>query len=225
MSPRTPRLKPDVDVDVPELPLAWRTPPGWAAPVLAEPLQLLNDHAHLERKAATNALELLGRWPRRVDLDNAPPEVDRWVHVLTSIAQDELRHLAQVLRILHRRGGHMTRAHENPYAADLRSEVQRGASEVQLHDRLMVCALIELRSCERFQLLAADDRDTELQSLYASLERSERGHYTAFLELARLLPTVGRETDERFARWLTREGEIARSQPAGARMHAGVVSP
>ena len=209
---------------VAELPLCWRTPAGWPASVLAQPLELLNDHAHLERKAATNALELLGRWPRRVDLDKASPEVDRWVHVLTSIAQDELRHLAQVLRILHRRGGHMTRAHENPYAAALRAEVRRGDVERELHDRLMVCALIELRSCERFQLLAADVGDPELQGLYAGLERSERGHYTAFLELARLLPTLGRETDACFEDWLTREGVIASVQPAGVRMHAGMVS-
>jgi tRNA-(ms[2]io[6]A)-hydroxylase len=194
----------------------------WAAVVLAAPCELLNDHAHLERKASSNALDLLGRWPHRVELDEAPPEVDRWVHVLTSIAQDELRHLAQVLRILHRRGGHMTRAHENPYAAALHAHVRRGVGEVELHDRLMVSALIELRSCERFELLAAHASDEELRTLYDGLQRSERGHYKAFLDLARLLPTQGKETDANFATWLGREGEIMRLQPAGVRMHAGV---
>ena len=72
-----------------DLPLRYITPPGWAADVLNDPIALLNDHAHLEKKAASNALELLSRWPAA-----EPPET--WVSTLTAIASDEAVHLRQV---------------------------------------------------------------------------------------------------------------------------------
>ena len=81
-----------------KLPLRYHTPPAWAAAVLSQPLELLNDHAHLEKKAATNALELLNRWP-----EPNPPE--NWVTAMTAVARDEVDHLAVVTRLLARRGG------------------------------------------------------------------------------------------------------------------------
>src|SRR6185369_8211374 len=92
-----------------QLPLKYRTPGSWAVGVLARPLELLNDHAHLEKKAATNALELLNRWP-----EPAPPE--NWVAAMTAVARDEVEHLATVSRLLSRRGGRLTKSHSNPYA-------------------------------------------------------------------------------------------------------------
>jgi tRNA-(ms[2]io[6]A)-hydroxylase len=62
-----------------DLPLRYDTPDDWAAQVLSRPLELLNDHAHLEKKAATNALELLNRWP-----EPNPPE--NWVTAMTASA-------------------------------------------------------------------------------------------------------------------------------------------
>ena len=81
-----------------KLPLRYTTSPAWAAGVLMEPLALLNDHAHLEKKAAGNALELLNRWP-----EPNPPE--NWVTAMTAVARDEVDHLAVVTRLLARRGG------------------------------------------------------------------------------------------------------------------------
>src|SRR4051794_858931 len=92
-----------------DLPLRYRTPAHWALHVLARPLELLNDHAHLERKAATNALELLNRWP-----EPNPPE--NWVAAMTAVARDEVEHLATVSRLLARRGGRLTKSHANPHA-------------------------------------------------------------------------------------------------------------
>src|SRR6202007_2157123 len=80
-----------------ELPLLSRTPDGWAAMALRDPLALLSDHAYLEKKAAANALELLNRWP-----EPSPPE--SWVAAMTAIARDEVEHLATVCRLLARRG-------------------------------------------------------------------------------------------------------------------------
>src|SRR4051794_35744765 len=99
-----------------ELPLLYQTPAIWASQVLADPLALLNDHAHLEKKAATNALALLHRWP-----EPTPPE--NWVAAMTAVARDEVEHLAVVCRLLARRGGTLTKSHANAYASDLHNLV------------------------------------------------------------------------------------------------------
>src|SRR5256885_86660 len=161
-----------------QLPLKYVTPATWAQAVLTRPLELLNDHAHLEKKAATNALELLNRWP-----EPAPPE--NWVAAMTAVARDEVEHLAVVSRLLARRGGRLTKSHSNPYASALHKLVRRGQGTSELVDRLMISSLIEARSCERFALLGeACDEDKELKKLYAGLWASEHGHYKTFIQLA-----------------------------------------
>jgi tRNA-(ms[2]io[6]A)-hydroxylase len=183
--------------------------------VLTEPLALLNDHAHLEKKAAANALDLLNRWP-----EPNPPE--NWVTAMTAVARDEVEHLAVVTRILARRGGRLTKRHGNAYAADLHKQVRRGRGPEELIDRLMISALIEARSCERFALLGdAIEGDAELQKLYRGLRASEHGHYLTFIQLAKhLLPA-----DVVAARWgemLDAEAAIIQKQPPGPRMHSAV---
>src|SRR2546421_5651352 len=111
-----------------ELALRYNTPSAWAADVLRRPLELLNDHAHLEKKAATNALELLNRFP-----EPNPPE--NWVAAMTAISKDEVEHLSTVTRLLARRGGRLTRQHSNPYAARLRDSVRKGQGPAELVDR------------------------------------------------------------------------------------------
>src|SRR5690349_21471268 len=101
------------------LPLQYMTPSSWAGHALQRPLELLNDHAHLEKKAATNALELLNRWP-----EPAPPE--NWVAAMTAVARDEVDHLATVCRLLARRGGRLTKSHSNPYASALHALIRKG---------------------------------------------------------------------------------------------------
>src|SRR3984957_6391612 len=145
-----------------DLPLKYLTPSAWATAVLDKPLELLNDHAHLEKKAATNALELVNRYP-------VPTPPENWVVAMTAIARDEVEHLAVVCRLLARRGARLTRQHSNPYASALRNLVRMGAGTGELIDRLMVSALIEARSCERFKLLAEACTDTELAKLYRGL--------------------------------------------------------
>lgn len=197
-----------------ELPLRWQTPDSWAEQALREPLVLLNDHAWLEKKAASNALELLNRWP-----EPNPPE--NWVAAMTAIARDEVEHLAVVVRLLARRGGRLTRTNVNRYAASLRELVRLGKGPDELADRLMVSALIEARSCERFELLARLCDDRELSKLYAGLWASEAGHYKVFLDLARQLPSRPR-IDARWSDMLDAEAEIIAAQPSGSTMHSGV---
>jgi tRNA-(ms[2]io[6]A)-hydroxylase len=197
-----------------DLPLRYVTPQHWATQVLEQPLLLLNDHAHLEKKAATNALELFNRWP-----EPNPPE--NWVAAMTAVSRDEVEHLATVSRLLARRGGTLTRQHSNPYASALHKLVRKGQGPHELIDRLMISALIEARSCERFNLLASICKDAELARLYQGLWASEHGHYRTFIQLAeQILPASIIKL--RWEQMLESEAKIIQSQTPGPRMHSGV---
>lgn len=182
--------------------------------MLADPVALLVDHAFLEKKAANNAMELMTQWPQ----DWFPG----WVETMTSVARDEAAHLAQVVRLLLRRGGRMGRIHKNPYANALRMLIRKGEA-VEIMDRLIVSALIELRSCERFAVLAVACEDAELAAFYRALFLSEMGHYKLFLKLAlKIGPKAAVE-----ARWkemLAAEARILAEQPPGPRIHSGPVA-
>jgi tRNA-(ms[2]io[6]A)-hydroxylase len=195
------------------LPLRSRTPVAWGLAVQRHPIELLIDHAFLEKKAANNALELMTRWPG----DWLPG----WVDTMTQVARDEAAHLAQVTRILTRRGGRLSRIHKNPYANELRLLVRKGEN-AELLDRLFVSALIEARSCERFGILAVTADDPELGALYGSLFSSELGHYRVFLKLACEIGSRD-EVDTRWNEMLTAEAQILARQPAGPRIHSGPV--
>jgi tRNA 2-(methylsulfanyl)-N6-isopentenyladenosine37 hydroxylase len=197
-----------------ELPLRYTTPDTWAAKVLTKPLELLNDHAHLEKKAATNALELLNRFP-----EPNPPE--NWVTAMTAVARDEVEHLAVVSRLLARRGGRLSRQHRNDYASRLRDLVRMGTGPGELVDRLMISALIEARSCERFKLLAgACEADKELHKLYRGLWASEHGHYLSFIQLAEQIQPE-KAVAKRWDEMLDAEADLIQRQPPGPRMHSG----
>ena len=193
------------------LPLRSKTPLAWGQAVLRDPIALLIDHAFLEKKAANNALELMTRWPG----DWLPG----WVETMTRVASDEAAHLAQVTRILMRRGGRLTRVHKNPYANELRLLVRKGETP-ELLDRLFVSALIEARSCERFGVLSAAAEDEELRAFYRALYSSELGHYTVFLQLAYAIGDR-KAVDARWDQMLEAEAEILARQPPEPRIHSG----
>lgn len=195
------------------MPLASRTPQRWARLVLAEPVALLIDHAFLEKKAANNALELLTRWPE--------PGVTGWVQAMTDVARDEAAHLSQVHRLLTRRGGRLARIHKNPYANALRLLVRKGSGTGEIVDRLLVSALIESRSCERFAVLAEVAEDRELAAFYQRLYASELGHYLVFLKLAKAIDNPER-VERRWQELLIEEARILAAQDPGPRIHSGV---
>jgi tRNA-(ms[2]io[6]A)-hydroxylase len=175
---------------------------------------LLNDHAHLERKAAANALALLQRWPEGESSED-------WVRAMTGIAKDEVQHLAIVTKLLKKRGSELSKGHVNPYAGALRKCVRVGKGQAEVLDRLLISALIELRSCERFGLLAEVSIDDEIAGLYKGLWRSELGHYREFLGIARQF--IGEEAT--LCRWdklLDKEAEIITSQPYWVGLHSWV---
>ncbi len=193
------------------LPLHSTTPIAWGWEVLADPIPLLIDHAFLEKKAANNAMDLMTRWPN----DWTPG----WVEAMTGVARDETAHLAQVVRLLKRRGGRLERTHKNPYANALRLLVRKG-EKYETVDRLLISALIELRSCERFGVLAAASEDVELSAFYQALYSSELGHYQVFLELA---SKIGPESavEDRWQHLLDAEAGILATQEPGPRIHSG----
>jgi tRNA-(ms[2]io[6]A)-hydroxylase len=173
---------------------------------------LLIDHAFLEKKAANNALELMTRWPG----DWTPG----WVETMTAVARDEAAHLAQVVRLITRRGGRLGRVHKNPYANALRLLVRKGGTG-EIVDRLLVAALIEARSCERFSVLAEAAEDEALAKFYRALYASELGHYKVFLKFA--AKAAGKVPVE--ALWqemLEAEARILARQEPGPRIHSGV---
>lgn len=194
------------------LPLRSRTPLEWGVAVLESPVELLIDHAFLEKKAANNAMDMMTRWPNE--------HVPGWVDTMTSVARDEAAHLAQVTRLLTKRGGHITRVHKNPYANALRALVRKGEG-AEVLDRLLVSSLIELRSCERFAVLGAAARDVELQAFYKALFASELGHYKVFLQLAGKILDQS-VVEERWQEMLEHEARILAEQEPGPRIHSGL---
>lgn len=202
------------------LPLHSQTPIEWGRAVLADPIGLLIDHAFLEKKAAINAMELLTRWPNDWPNDS----IAGWVQTMTSVARDEAAHLAQVTRILIRRGGRLAKSHKSWYAAGLRELVRKGPS-AEILDRLLVSALIEARSCERFAVLAAAAASipdaAELASFYQALHASEFGHYKVFLRLAGKIADK-EEVEGRWQQMLASEAQILARQAIGPGIHSGV---
>lgn len=202
-----------IESSLAQLPLHSRTPLAWARLVLAEPIALLIDHAFLEKKAANNAMDMMTRWPS--------DWVPGWVETMTGVARDEAAHLAQVTRLLMKRGGRLTRVHKNPYANALRAMARRG-EEREVLDRLFVSALIEARSCERFAVLAEAAEDAELASFYRALFTSELGHYKVFLKLAHKIEKKA-VVEARWQEWLDAEARILAEQEPGPRIHSGFV--
>src|SRR5277367_5080422 len=123
------------------------TDDSWAAAAMRDVDAILVDHAHCELKAASNALSLVARQPSEADL----------AHALADIAREEIDHFQRVVAELARRGVALGPPPVDAYAGALRraaGALARGPAVTALVDRLLVAAVIEARSCERFQLLA-----------------------------------------------------------------------
>jgi tRNA-(ms[2]io[6]A)-hydroxylase len=175
-----------------------KVPPDWLPKVLANLPAVLVDHAHLERKAATSALNL----EKYRDLF---PRVDE----LNAIAIEELQHFQLVLALLKSRGIPFTQPYPSPWIKGLMQSVRSGIRH-QVIDHLICCSLIEGRSCEKFQILAAElaVRDPELAKFYAGLVESEGNHYATYLLMARGIDEV--ETDRRLDFYLELDAKLIR---------------
>ncbi|MDF1821700.1 MAG: tRNA-(ms[2]io[6]A)-hydroxylase [Alcanivoracaceae bacterium] len=190
--------------------LACPTPRAWIDWALEHPDILLIDHAHCEKKAASTAINLMFRYVDRPELLDA----------LSRLAREELLHFEQVLEIMRKRG--VTYDHMTPsrYAAGLRQHM-RTSEPGRLVDVLIIGALIEARSCERFAALAPYV-DDELGRYYRFLLKSESRHFEDYLQLAELY--AGEPIDSRVAFFVEQERRLIAEKDEDFRFHSGIPS-
>jgi len=140
--------------------------------------------------------------------------------MLTPIVSEEWGHFQRVLKELKKRNIPLGRQRKDEYVRRLQDVLyKKGNGEEVFLDRLLVCALIEARSCERFKLLSEQLEDEGLQKFYRELMVSEAGHYRCFLELAE--EYVAKEkVRKRWKELLAAEADILLSlEVRGDRMH------
>jgi tRNA-(ms[2]io[6]A)-hydroxylase len=184
-----------------------KIPADWLPKVLNNLPAVLVDHAHLERKAATTAINL----EKYRDLFGRVGE-------LNAIAIEELTHFQMVLDLLAKRGIPFDQPHPSPWIAGLMHSVRNGQRN-QVIDHLICCALIEGRSCEKFQMLAEALRpiDPELAEFYAGLVESEGNHYSTYWLMARQIDEP--EADRRLDFYLNLDAELIRRGNPLAMLH------
>jgi tRNA 2-(methylsulfanyl)-N6-isopentenyladenosine37 hydroxylase len=180
--------------------LLWRekVPAEWLPKILGNLPAVLVDHAHLERKAATTALNL----EKFRDLYSRVDE-------LNSIAIEELQHFQLVLGLLRKRGIEFGQPYPSAWISGLMRAIRQG-TRPQVIDHLICCSLIEGRSCEKFQILAQalQGVDDELAQFYASLVESEGNHYATYILMARAIDDA--ETDRRLEFFLDLDARLIR---------------
>lgn len=186
------------------------TDPRWTDIANKNIHEILVDHAYCEQKAASSGISIIVQYP----------EKERLVEVLTAIVAEEWSHFERVLQELRKRGMSLGPQRKDEYVIKLYALIiQGGSREHQVVEKLLINALIEARSCERFRLLSKEISDPGLSEFYHELMVSEAGHYKTFLSLAKeyMDPKV---VEARWREILVAEAEIVKHlEVRGDRMH------
>jgi tRNA 2-(methylsulfanyl)-N6-isopentenyladenosine37 hydroxylase len=183
------------------------TPRAWVQAACADLPTLLIDHANCEKKAASTAMALIFAYPE-----------DRSLAIsLSRLAREELKHFEQVERLMKKLDIPHRRLKPGRYASELRKLVRTHEPKRKL-DLMIVHALIEARSCERFRLLAGS-LPAEVRDLYAQLERSEARHFELYLDFAERVDDT--EVSARLESIAAREAELATAPDDELRFHSG----
>jgi len=192
------------------LKLKLNTDPRWVDIASKNIEDILVDHAWCEQKAASTGISMIIHYPEKA----------RLVEELTALVAEEWAHFERVLEELRKRGFALGRPRKDEYVVQLLTHVRKGgARERQLMDQLLVSALIEARSCERFKLLWKHIPDPELSKFYYELMVSEAGHFVSYVDLAKEYCDP-KEVDVRLQELLKIEGEIVTNLPVrDDRMH------
>lgn len=190
--------------------LVSETPAAWARVAADDLSATLTDHAHCEKKASASAIALINDYPEDAEL----------VRAMARLCEEEMGHFSEVHGLLRARGVHLGYDRGDPYARAL-FRLLRQPQEQRKLDRLLVGALIEARSCERFRLLAAElasRGEAELAAVFRRLESSEAGHAALFVHLCE--ERFGAEsTRARLDELAREEAEIVAKLPVVARIH------
>ena len=204
------RVKPSHADVVAALPLRRATTRGWAELAAGDLATFLADHAVCEQAAAVSALSLVAIYPDDEEL----------VERMTALAMEEVSHLRRVAHLLRRRGHSPAKRRTNPYVVGLHDFVSKHGEPWRKIDRLLVGALIEARSCERFTCLyeVVSDRDPEVAALFEDLGPAEMRHWELFWRLAeRGVDPVA--FAERWEAWLAHEDALAAQGGRGPTVH------
>jgi tRNA-(ms[2]io[6]A)-hydroxylase len=186
------------------------TDPRWVDLAAISLEDILSDHAYCEQKAASHCISLIQRYPEHLKL----------VEELAPIVTEEWGHFRMVLSEIKKRKLTLGKQRKDDYVNELiKYEKKGGGPEDRLLDRLLMFALIEARSCERFRLLSEQLEDEYLRDFYRKFMISEAGHYKLFLSLAK--EYIDEEkVNIRWKYWLETEKAILPGlQLRGDRMH------
>lgn len=188
-----------------------QTPREWIAEAVERLPELLLDHANCELKAASTALGFIYRYPEKTEIASR----------MSRLAREELRHFEQVRKILEDRQIPFEHVSASRYAGKLREAVRQGEPQ-KLLDMLIVGALIEARSCERFAALVPELPD-DLAKFYAGLLNSEARHFEHYLEFARgQCDVTADEFDARLSELKLLEAKLISSPDEQFRFHSGL---
>ncbi|MDC3194805.1 tRNA-(ms[2]io[6]A)-hydroxylase [Flavobacteriaceae bacterium] len=189
--------------------LQFETSTSWAEIAKDNLEQILTDHAFAEQKASANAISIIINYSEETDL----------VKDMSDIAIEELEHFRMVHQLMIQRGFVLGREQHNDYAKSLQKFFPKTKDrQTALINRLLVAALIEARSCERFKVFSENMQDEELSKFYKDLMVSEANHYTLFLGYARKY--MDRKTvDEKWKSLLAFEAEMMKSRGTKAMVH------
>lgn len=186
------------------------TDPRWADLTTLSLQEILTDHAYCEQKAATSCISLIQRYSEKEKLVNelAPIVTEEWGHFRLVLAELRKRHLT------------LGKQRKDEYVNKLMLfQKKDGSDEERFLDKLLIFALIEARSCERFKRLSEGLDDPYLSNFYRRFMESEAGHYTLFIELAETY-TGKDKVRKRWQEWLAYEAEVMRNlELRGDRIH------
>lgn len=184
------------------------TNPEWIAVASKHLIDIMIDHAHCEKKAAANGMSMIQRYPEKDDL----------VRDMIDLINEEMSHFDFIVREIHKRGVSLTRDKGDRYAQML-TQLTRKQEPHRLLDLLLIDAIIEARSCERFSILSkCEDIPADLRELYHSLLVSEAGHYRTFTDIARRY-FPAEEVRQRLNELADLEAEIIRNLPNEPTIH------
>lgn len=193
-----------------KLGLIMATDPRWVNIAEMQIGEILSDHAWCEQKAATTGISLIVKYAHYESI----------VEEVTPIVAEEWGHFRRVLKELKKRNLKFEMPRKDEYVIQLFGLEKRGLKPEQVVvEKLLISAMIEARSCERFRLLSLHIQDDELKEFYREFMESEAGHYHTFIQLAKgIMPAD--YVQNRWNEYLVSEADIMKNMALrGDRIH------